>query len=345
MTEVERFKMKVLPYRPEMVLERNALYFNPQGGPLAIVRRGEVVYVREADGLPMPEVGPMAWFADRLYLGGTGVLARFDPASRRFELLASSRSVAPRHELDGGGLWTVRSILPDAQRNCLWLSVDRDLFKQDRGGESRYGIWKFAPADDSLRRVFVGPPSCIAWSDGQIVFLHRTGRGDVFHRLDPATGKAVALCNGRKIGETLEHRLPLWALVNENIIFTSRCLFANDGLAYQMPSRGPNWNYLVRLGPGVLVCSVAAKDMWYISPRPAGEVPESASAPPVLVPRKLRTWHDVVEKSSFEAGLVGMKGDMVITRKANGSNVILLIDRLSDADREYIAGVARGLPD
>jgi hypothetical protein len=85
--------------------------------------------------------------------------------------------------------------------------------------------------------------------------------------------------------------------------------------------------------------------MWYISPRPAGEVPESASAPPVLVPRKLRTWHDVVEKSSFEAGLVGMKGDMVITRKANGSNVILLIDRLSDADREYIAGVARGLPD
>jgi hypothetical protein len=114
MTEVERFKMKVLPYRAEMVLERNALYFNPQGGPLAIVRRGEVTYVREGDGLPMPEVGPMAWFADRLYLGGAGALARFDPQSRRFELLASSRSVAPRHELDGGGLWTVRSILPDA---------------------------------------------------------------------------------------------------------------------------------------------------------------------------------------------------------------------------------------
>ena len=115
MTEVERFKMKVLPYRAEMVLERNALYFNPQGGPLAIVRRGDVAYVREADGLPMPEVGPLAWFADRLYLGGAGALARFDPESRRFELLASSRSVAPRHELDGGGLWTVRSILPDAE--------------------------------------------------------------------------------------------------------------------------------------------------------------------------------------------------------------------------------------
>ena len=345
MTEVERFKMKVLPYRAEMVLERNALYFNPQGGPLAIVRRGDVAYVREADGLPMPEVGPLAWFADRLYLGGAGALARFDPESRRFELLASSRSVAPRHELDGGGLWTVRSILPDAERKCLWLSVDRDLWKQDRGGESRYGIWKFTPADGSLRRVFVGPPSYLAWSDGQIVFLQHTNRGDVFHRLDPATEKAVVLCNGRKIGPTLEHRLPLWALVNENIIFSSWCLFANDSLAYKMPPRGPNWNYVVRLGPGVLVCNVAAKDMWYISPRPAGEVPESASAPPVLVPRKLRTWHDVVENSSFEAGLVGVNGEMVIMRKANGSNVVLPVDRLSDADRQYIAGVARGSPD
>jgi hypothetical protein len=330
MTEVRRFKMKVLPYRAEMVLERNALFFNPEAGPLAIVRGEKVAYVTEADGLPIGQVGPMAWLEDRLYLGGAGELARFDPATDRFDLLASSRSVAPRHELDGGGLWTVRSILPDTEHKCLWLSVDRDLWNQDRGGESRYGIWKFTPADGSLRRVFSGPPGYLARSDKQIVFLHHAFQNDVLHRFDPQTEKVVKLCNGYQCNPHYYHRLPHWALVNGDVITSSWRIITSDGRGHERESRGPTWNYVLRLGPGVLACSVAAKQMWYIEPRTADEERE-LPLPFALLPSvgKLRTWHDVVGNTSFDAGLVTVQGEMVIARKANGSHVMLPIDRLS----------------
>jgi hypothetical protein len=51
---------------------------------------------------------------------------------------------------------------------------------------------------------------------------------------------------------------------------------------------------------------------------------------------KLRTWTDVTGKYKVEAELVKIENGQVTLRKANGDRTTLPVDKLSEADREFL---------
>ena len=89
----------------------------------------------------------MAWLGGRLYLAyEPGALCQFDPETKQFRVLASSRSLDPQNEFDGGSGYIVESLLADPRQGCLWLSIG--------SGSSRRGVLRAA---ESLARQGAGP--------------------------------------------------------------------------------------------------------------------------------------------------------------------------------------------
>jgi len=344
MTEVERFEMIELPARAEFAAGPGVMFFNPRENGLAVVRQGEVRHMREADGLPFKEVVCMAWLEDKLYLGAPGALARLDPRTMSYELLASSRAVAPRNDLDGGNLWHVNSMLPDPERHCLWISTDTDIFNATQIAQAKYGIWKFSPADGSLRKMDPGAHGYLTWSDGRIFFMARVntrsgeGRG-AFGLFDPRTEEVEELKLEQAASYNIWNR-PRDAFFNGDLINTRRQLYRPDGQFHVLQPDTPRWDYIVRCGPGLLACTLAENKMWYIDVCPPGDENGAKDATPggppiVFDPATARTWH-MTGTPPFEASLVRVTGGMFILKRRDGGNVVGPIERLSKEDQDYI---------
>jgi formylglycine-generating enzyme required for sulfatase activity len=292
-TEIERFEMKVFSDRPATALVPNACVLNPLDGGLAVVRRGKVAYLGESDGLPIGEMHALAWLEGCLYLGGAGALASFAPATKRCELLASSRSVAPRHELDGGGLWNVNTILADADHHCLWVAVDGSQEVLTRADTSRYGLWKLTPGDGALRKVYAGDVGGLSWCDGRVFFYH-AGIGNFlygFHVLDPQTEKIETLpYDVRAYHEPFDFQAPAWTLANGDVFLRKWCILTARGPSYGPLVSASGWvpfylDYLLRVGPNVLACSLHKQQMWLIQARPPAAAP---AAPPRGAPAAIK---------------------------------------------------------
>ena len=354
MTEIARFEMIELIPRAEFAVAPRVMFFNPREHGLAVLRDGKVRYITEAEGLPFAEIATMAWLDGRLYLGAPGALARFDPDTMHCELLASSRAVAGKSELDGGNLWYINSMLPDPKRHCLWVSIDTDVNQRTKYAAAKYGLWKFNPADGSLRKANPGTHGYLTWSDGRIFFLaHGIVVGGRFRGaygvFDPQKEEIEELSERLEATDDITDR-PRRALVNGDVITGWRYLCTTNG-SEMLPPPPPRWDYVTRFGPGVLTCTLAEGKMWYIDARPAGEpaateaADESGAADRAAAaagrPRPPRVWH-ITGMPPVEAGFVALQGGFFILEKPDGGKVAAPIDRLSKEDRDYIQQVVIG---
>jgi hypothetical protein len=173
------------------------------------VRQGSATIRDESSELPAKRILALAVLGDSLYLSvvhkeelkagygaGSGItggaLCRLKPESGRVVTVASSRSMQRRNPLDGEFLFSIKSMLSDPQRACIWLAVATD----DGRYYDRVGLWKFVPADGSIKQIYRSRSysvSGLRWSEGSL--LVRTGTG--IRRFDPNTGNAESL-TGRK---------------------------------------------------------------------------------------------------------------------------------------------------
>ena len=72
----------------------------------------------------------------------------------------------------------------------------------------------------------------------------------------------------------------------------------------------------------------------------AGRVKKEARREKVTDANDFRTWTDLTGKFSIDAVLIGIKEGKVALRKLNGSRVVLSLDKLSEADQEFIRDTA-----
>jgi curli biogenesis system outer membrane secretion channel CsgG len=95
-------------------------------------------------------------------------LARFDPTSKAFTMVASRHSLEPRNALDGRSSLTIGGVLADTQLGCLWLAI--------RGG-GETGIWKFIPETEQMTQVFDGQAvaaytsGCVSQREQELLFV------------------------------------------------------------------------------------------------------------------------------------------------------------------------------
>ena len=268
MRELGRFQLSQ-PRISTMAVAPEAMFFGTLKHGLTMITPRGAEHFAEADGLPASSVGEMAWLDNRLYLALPGGLASFDPRTRKFDLLASSRTLKPRHELDGGDLYTIVSLLADPKRHCLWLSIGGNY-----SAGARDGIWKYVPQTNSYQHLIFDNIDCLTWCDDALLFALRhnlrSNRTPFFHLLDLDKCKAKALPGYRAGIPSVNQRQPGWTLINGHIITASRHLFANDDKMYLPPGPMPAWSVVERLGPGVLVAQEREAKLWYIEPRREG---------------------------------------------------------------------------
>ncbi|MCX5659725.1 MAG: hypothetical protein NTW19_08395 [Planctomycetota bacterium] len=157
----------------------------------------------EKEGMPTGRVQTMALFDGALYMGlsgdqanPSGALVRYVVQTGKFETLASTRSVEHRNELDGGTVYEIRTLLPDPQRNCLYLWVT----DYQRG---RDGLWRFDLKTRAAKCVIAKPYPCclegLAWTEKGLLIGN-------WGKLDPDTLKVDRMADS--LGGFAEFRWP-----------------------------------------------------------------------------------------------------------------------------------------
>ena len=114
--------------RPQVAAAGDGTLFvtSTESGIAAVREYGFEVF-DQAQGVPGDVPTCLAWLDGRLYVAYRGALGCFDPLQRRFELLASAKTLEPRHPLDGGANFRISQMFPDPAGHCLWLEVDNGL--------------------------------------------------------------------------------------------------------------------------------------------------------------------------------------------------------------------------
>ena len=96
------------------------------------------------DGYLGGSVSSMASVGGKLYYLSGG-LCEFDPTTKQFRLLASQNASAARGPFDGPNNFSIKSLLGDETRSCLWFCSN---------ATERRGIWKYLPATQQFELVF-----------------------------------------------------------------------------------------------------------------------------------------------------------------------------------------------
>ena len=135
-----------------VALGQDVIYVGTSKGLLIIsLQTHKSKLLTEKEGLPGTTVRALGWYAGKLYIGigcdpyrGAGndqsVFVVYDPQAASFELIASEKAVA-RDNPWNGVRFHLDDIVPDEQRNCLWL--------KDR----RTGIWKYTLSTGSFEQI------------------------------------------------------------------------------------------------------------------------------------------------------------------------------------------------
>ncbi|MCE9551843.1 MAG: SUMF1/EgtB/PvdO family nonheme iron enzyme [Planctomycetes bacterium] len=127
--------------------------------------------------IPRRQLTDMAWFDGRIYLSVDamteklqvdgkwdefGALVRFDPATGKSELVASSKSAVVRHGLDHCSPYGIYQLTPDPEHKCLWFTV-----RQQKG--QLQGLWKYMPASGQCQQVLSGDVRLVPGASGLLV--------------------------------------------------------------------------------------------------------------------------------------------------------------------------------
>jgi hypothetical protein len=114
---------------------------------LVVFKEGRTQLLNEEAGLPSNFIEGLAWHKGRLYLGFDSAFAEFNPDKNQFRVLASARRLQKRNAFDGGTAYSVKAVLADDRRNCLWLGI------LNRTDQVRRGLWKFDTSAESFTHV------------------------------------------------------------------------------------------------------------------------------------------------------------------------------------------------
>lgn len=137
---------------------------------LIVFEEGETKLWNEEAGLPSNSIESLAWYDGKLYLGLSSAFAEFDPKTNYFNMLASAKRLQKRTPFDGGQAYTIRAILVDKGRKCLWLGISGR--KPAYSGDERRGLWKFDSSVKTFTQILkLGYQgiSNMTWSGGNIV--------------------------------------------------------------------------------------------------------------------------------------------------------------------------------
>jgi hypothetical protein len=153
------------PRSSHFALAPDAISFTSQSPGVVLLAGNDVRRFGPEHGAPGNEVLASAWLDGSLYLGYQGALARLEPASGRFTLLASAAAVQKKSPLDGEGVFYVQDILAVPRHECVLF-----VLSSSRAGIS--GMWKFTPRTNQWERllpvsVFI---SCLRLEEDGTVF-------------------------------------------------------------------------------------------------------------------------------------------------------------------------------
>jgi len=118
---------------------------------LIVFKKDDTKLWNEDNGLPSNSIECLAWYNGILYLGLNSAFAEFDPKTNYFNMLASAKLLQKRNPFDGGQAYTIRAILVDKGRKCLWLGISGR--KPAYSGDERRGLWKFDPTEGTFTQV------------------------------------------------------------------------------------------------------------------------------------------------------------------------------------------------
>jgi len=248
------------PFQPPMIAYGpNALYVATQAPGFTILHKDRLERITEEQGAPSNSVLRMAWYRDRLYVAYRDAFATYDPATGKFQLLASSLSIEPRNPIDGRGSFFITTMVADEKNGCLWMTIQDNAFPRDRSG-----LWRFQPEKNTFEKLS-GSNGIQSHTDTHI-FLHRTIQ-PIWAMIEKATGRMIALeCYSQK-GESTDRLLGRFSIVGRHIVTANGQLFSPDGQHAKLKS-GVQFKHMQRLGRGLLThYDEHEKTIWYIEPR------------------------------------------------------------------------------
>ena len=114
-------------------------FIGPWGCGLAMVGKGDVEVFRLSENGLQGDCNTMSWLGKYLYIGSDEALFRFDPRTKQFKTITSSKSLPGKNKLNGNPAYKIRSLVSDPTRDILWIYV---------WGDEREGIWKYIPTSD-----------------------------------------------------------------------------------------------------------------------------------------------------------------------------------------------------
>ena len=221
------------------------VFFSSKGRGLIVAGHKGIETFSESEGCPSNNIKTMAWLDGYLYLGFDGCLAKYDPQSRNFEIIASSKSVEKKNPLDGDQFFEFYAMLSDPKRKNLWFSL-RDwssLLISDLDYR-RLGIWKYNPKSQEYTHVsnYYAPKN-----------MNLNDRGEITLELmepyiiNPDTDKIMLLSNYSE-----EALRKMSVMIGTHIINLGGMLYSDDGKKYKL---GLYWNMLDLFGSGFIAAN------------------------------------------------------------------------------------------
>ncbi|MEO8495038.1 MAG: hypothetical protein ABI614_08205 [Planctomycetota bacterium] len=210
---------------------RNMLHIEPTPNGTFCTTQGEFYLDNgtELTQITTPRVSDASrtrYLDGKLYFVGKEGLGVWDPAAQAARNIASSLRVVPRHQLDGGSRYTIRHVLADPERKCLWFDI---------GGPGRDGIWNYSTADGKFQRVIEGPAQLLEMRHQELLYA-QSHTAAYWHVFRIATGETEHLQGYRPLTPRVRGIASAATLqVGAYIINPNGVLYTRDGLQHEPP--------------------------------------------------------------------------------------------------------------
>jgi hypothetical protein len=251
--------------RPQVAAAGDGTLFvtSTESGIAAVREYGFEVF-DQAQGVPGDVPTCLAWLDGRLYVAYRGALGCFAPLRRRFELLASAKTLEPRHPLDGGANFRISQMFSDPAGHCLWLEVDNGLGlapDEVRNGP-RAGLWRLVPATGRFERVVSGMVLS-SWCQDRSLLVYDIVKHQ-WVQVDAVTGESKPLAMYARVPADRVLRESHFVKVSDHIVTSAGELYTPDGKTQPLPEHVP-WTHFLRAGWGFLThYDRQANAFWYV---------------------------------------------------------------------------------
>ena len=237
-------------------------YFGCSQG-LVVVSNGVAKLFDTRTVLPITNLDHISLLGGKIYMCDSGMqrssdrgaIIEFDPETEVFRVVASSRTLDARHDLEGGSTYRVCDILADEQEQCLWFAVSHD--------STRRGLWRYLPGTDKFEHIIKYNVSEVHWNSGRLMVFN----GHSVHMYD-----AEAITASPSM-------LPRRGYFQDLLLFTKRYAILDDlrfqnGYLYDLnsgkrhsPRRGSaHWDFVQRCGDDAIAAT--SDSLWLIQRKP-----------------------------------------------------------------------------